>query len=146
MKTPSRTRGFTLIETMVAVAVTGILGSVAWPSLEGHLQRARRADALLALLQSQLAQERYRVNNPRYGSLVEIGVSATSPSGHYALVVESADDGGFALRAEATGRQSRDAACRVLRLSGSGATPAYASGATSAAANGADINRRCWNR
>lgn len=141
-----RARGFTLIESMVAMAVAGILGSVAWPSLEGHLQRARRADALLGLLQTQLAQERYRVNNSRYGSLAEIGVPATSPNGHYALVVESAGDGGFAIRAEATGRQARDAACRVLRLTGSGAAPAYASGATSAVANAADVNRRCWNQ
>jgi len=146
MKRPPRLRGFTLIESMVAVAITGILGTVAWPSLEGHLHRARRTDALLALMQTQLAQERYRANNLRYGSLLEIGVPATSPSGHYAIAVEAADDGGFAVRAEARGRQARDTACRVLRLTGSGAAPAFASGATSAAGNGADINRRCWNQ
>ena len=146
MKTPSRTRGFTLIESMIAVAVAGVLGTVAWPSLEGHLHRARRTDALLALMQTQLAQERFRANNLRYGSLSEIGVRATSPSGHYAIAVEAADDGGFALRAEATGRQARDTTCRVLRLTGSGASPSFASGATSAAGNGADVNRRCWNQ
>jgi type IV pilus assembly protein PilE len=146
MKTKRRTRGFTLVESMVAVAVAGILGSVAWPSLEGHLQRARRADALLALMQTQLAQERYRLDHLRYGSLAEIGLPATSPGGHYAIVVESADAAGFALRAEATGRQARDATCRVLRLSSGSASPSYASGATSAAGNGTDTNRRCWNQ
>jgi type IV pilus assembly protein PilE len=146
MPAPSRTRGFTLIESMVAVAVAGVLGTVAWPSLEGHLQRARRVDGLLALMQAQLAQERFRANNLRYGSLAEIGVAASSPGGHYALVVETADDAGFAVRAEAHGRQARDAACRVLRLAGSGATPTLASGGTAAAANGDDANRRCWNR
>jgi len=33
--------------------------------------RARRTDALVALLQAQLAQERFRANNASYGSLVD---------------------------------------------------------------------------
>ena len=60
---PRRARGFTLIETMVTVAIAGVLSSVAYPSLEGQVLRARRTDALVALMQAQLAQERFRANN-----------------------------------------------------------------------------------
>ena len=67
-------RGFTLIESLVAVSVAAVLSSVAYPSLEGHVLRARRTDALVALMNAQLAQERYRSNNNSYGTLVEVGV------------------------------------------------------------------------
>ncbi len=58
-----RVRGFTLIETMVTVGIAGVLSSIAYPSLEGQVMRARRTDALVALMQAQLAQERFRANN-----------------------------------------------------------------------------------
>ena len=39
--------GFTLIETMVTIGIAGVLSSVAYPSIEGQLMRARRSDALV---------------------------------------------------------------------------------------------------
>ncbi|MEO7056219.1 MAG: type IV pilin protein, partial [Caldimonas sp.] len=71
------TRGFTLIETMVTVGIAGVLSSIAYPPLEGHVLRARRTDALVTLMQAQLAQERYRAEHRSYGSLAETGVPAT---------------------------------------------------------------------
>lgn len=40
-----RIRGFTLIELMITVAVVGILASVAYPSYESYMKRARRSAA-----------------------------------------------------------------------------------------------------
>ena len=37
-------RGFTLVELLAAVSIAGVLSSIAWPSFEGSLQRARRAE------------------------------------------------------------------------------------------------------
>ena len=88
-----RPGGFTLIETMVTVAVAGVLSSVAYPSLEGQVMRARRSDALVALMQAQLAEERFRANNASYGSLADAGVRPTSPAGHYRVQVVSSDAG-----------------------------------------------------
>lgn len=139
-------RGFTLIELMVAVAVSGIVSSVALPSFEGQLQRARRADALVTLMQIEAAQERFRSNGARYGSLTEIGVSSASPAGHYGLQIAAADAAGYEALATATGVQARDTACRVLKISSSGMNAAYASGPDAGAANPADVNRKCWNR
>ena len=34
-------KGFSLIEVMIVVAIIGILATLAYPSLEGYLQRAK---------------------------------------------------------------------------------------------------------
>lgn len=138
--------GFTLIETLVAVGIAGVLSSVAYPSFEGHLLKARRIDALAALMNAQLAQERHRANATSYGSLAEIGVAATSSGGHYVLQVTAASATGFELLASAAGTQSRDVACRHLRLASGGADVVYASGPDAGVANPADANRKCWSR
>ena len=146
MNLPKRQRGFTLIETMVVVSITGVLSSVVYPSLTGHLQRARRSDALVTLMQAQLAQERFRADHAGYGSLAEIGVSSRSLSGHYTLQITAAGSDGYAFVATAVGAQAGDATCRTLRIEASGANLSYASGPDASASNADDVNRRCWGR
>jgi len=141
-----RARGFTLIESLVAVAVAGVLSSIAYPSVEAQLQRARRTDALVALLQAQLAEERYRANNAGYATLAELGLRDTSPSGHYRLQASTSAGGGYDLVATAVATQARDARCRVLRLSLVDGALVQASGSDATTANGSDANRVCWSR
>ena len=141
---PRAGAGYTLIELMVGVAVAALLAGVALPSFEGSLRRAQRSDALVAMMQIQAAQERFRGNGLRYGSLAEIGAASLSAAGHYALQTPSYDADGYAVLATATGAQTRDAACRVLKLSVTGTNPSYASGPDAAAANPDAVNRSCW--
>ncbi len=141
-----RAAGFTLIETMVTIGIAGVLSSVAYPSLEGQVMRARRTDALVALMQAQLAQERFRANNASYGSLAETGVRATSPAGHYRIEVASVGAAGYELLASAVAGQTRDARCRHLRLALVDAALTYASGSDATSSNPADVNRACWSR
>jgi type IV pilus assembly protein PilE len=146
---PSATRGaggFTLIETMVAVAIAGVLSSLAYPNLEGHVLRARRTDGLVAILQAQLAEERYRANNSAYASLADAGLRGTSSAGLYAIQVTSHTADGYVILASATGAQARDAGCRHLRLTLADGSLAYASGVDATAANAAELNRKCWSR
>jgi type IV pilus assembly protein PilE len=146
MNSHPRQRGFTLIETMIAVSIAGVLSSIAYPSFTGHLQRARRTDALVALMQAQLAEERFRVDHSSYGELAEIGVRSSSPSGYYTLQVTLNGSSGYELVATASGTQARDATCRTMRLGIDGSNLAYASGPDASASNPDDVNRRCWNR
>ena len=139
-----RAAGFTLIETLVAVSIAGVLASIAYPTFEAPIQKARRTDALVALMKLQMAEERWYSNHRRYATLDELGADSTSTNHYYTLQVASADENGFSLRATATGAQARDQACRYLTLSSSGASVAQASGPTAEGANPAAANRRCW--
>lgn len=139
-------RGFTLIESMAAVAISAIISAIALPSLEAQIQRARRTDALVATLAVQLAQERWRTNAPSYGSLAQIGHAAVSSRGHYQLALSGTGPSGYVLTATASGAQTRDSACRVLRMSVLGGEPLLASGSDATVGNDAAANRRCWNR
>ena len=136
--------GFTLIETLAATAIVGVLASIAYPSFEGPILKARRTEGLTALMTLQMAEERWRSNNRRYATLDELGSPATTSTRLYALQVVSADENGYELRATAAGAQARDRACRRLTLSVSGANAVQASGPDATTTNDAAANRRCW--
>lgn len=137
--------GFTLIELMITVSVAGILSSLAYPSFMDQVQRVRRTDAVVAMMQVQWAQERWRSNSNAYGTLAEIGMSGRSTAGYYTLQLSANTVSGYEVMATATGAQARDATCAVLKLSMQGANPIYTSGADSSTANAEAINRRCWS-
>jgi type IV pilus assembly protein PilE len=130
----------------VTVGIVAVLSSIAYPSVEGQVLRARRADALVALLQAQLAQERFRASNGSYGSLADAGLAPTSPSGHYRIDVVANSAFGYEVLAGAVAGQARDARCRYLRLAVVDSALTYASGSDSTTANAADVNRLCWIR
>jgi type IV pilus assembly protein PilE len=58
MKT-SRFGGFTLVELMITVVILGILAAVAYPSYQGYVKQARRADAQSAIMQTANRLEKF---------------------------------------------------------------------------------------
>ncbi len=138
-------RGFTLIELMLSVTIAGFLSSVAYPAYQGTVQKVRRSDALVALMELHTAQERFRTNNIAYGSLADLRARATSPAGHYRLDVQAPTDAGFVALATAAGSQRADAHCGVMKLTVIGANVVYASGADDSVANDSTANKRCWS-
>ena len=81
MKTAS-SRGFTLVELMIVVAIVGILAAVAYPSYQDSVRKSRRADGKTALLQSVQVAERWFTQNNTYAGTP---VAAASAEGHYTL-------------------------------------------------------------
>ncbi|MCX7263318.1 MAG: prepilin-type N-terminal cleavage/methylation domain-containing protein [Burkholderiales bacterium] len=112
------TAGFTLIETLVSIALIGILMGIALPQLELHWQTSRRQDAQNSLLQLHLRQLQWRGLHPEYASsLTELSWPGShSLSQHYLLNLQSSHANGYVLHATPVGMQSRDAACSSLSL------------------------------
>ncbi|MDO9048832.1 MAG: type IV pilin protein [Methylobacter sp.] len=84
MHTCKRSSGFTLMELMIVVAIIGILTGIAYPSYTAYVIKGKRSDAKAALLQMQIAQEKYRANCPQYATA--IGTAMSCVAGNYTLI------------------------------------------------------------
>lgn len=91
VKNNRKNSGFTLLEIVIAVAIVGVLASVAYPSFMDSVRKSRRADATTTLLELQLAQEKHRANNTSYASsLTTLGwPSSTSREGFYTVEISA---------------------------------------------------------
>lgn len=65
-KIRARGTGFTLVELLVAVAIIGVLLSIALPSYEDYLRKANRTGAKGVLLEIFSRQEQFATTNRAY--------------------------------------------------------------------------------
>ncbi|WP_428852465.1 type IV pilin protein [Imbroritus primus] len=61
------TRGFTLIETLIALAILLLLAQMALPAWHEHIRRMHRAEARTAMLEALLTLERHHLAANTYG-------------------------------------------------------------------------------
>jgi type IV pilus assembly protein PilE len=119
-----RTRGFTLIEVMITVAIVGILASIAYPAYQDYVRRAARADAKAVLMETaQFMERHFTTNNAYTGVGVLSGVSPKGASGSrikYNISFSARSATAFTLQAVPNGGQSSDS-CGTLTLSNTGA-------------------------
>lgn len=68
MRKPTRSRGFTLIELMIAVAIVAILAAVAYPSYQQYVIRANRTAAQTFMLAAANKQEQFILDARQYAT------------------------------------------------------------------------------
>ena len=149
----SRSRGFTLIELMIAVVVVGILAAVAFPSFMDSIRKGRRSDALSALSAVQQAQERWRTNNSAYASDLSasapagLGLPSTTSGGYYTLTLANVTPTGYQAVATAVSGKSQadDGNCAKLGVEMNGGTVRYGSSSMAGTVSYANTNP-CWAR
>ena len=120
MNLKSRSKGFTLIELMITVAIVAILAAIAVPAYNSSVAKSRRADAKSALMSFAQAMERHYTVNNTYAGAANAGGDTGAPAifpteapidgstKFYDLTITAADVDSFTLRAAPKGAQAGD--------------------------------------
>ena len=156
------TRGFTLIELMMVVAVVGVLAAVAYPSYLEQVRKGKRAEGRGAVLKGGQMQERYYTTNNAYAdaatfpTLFGLAASASvysadgtaqnnNANSAYTITLAAGTTGAVATSFVLTATPSfLDTKCGALTLSNTGlkGVATYTFQSTSVAPTGAVQD--CW--
>jgi type IV pilus assembly protein PilE len=108
-----RSRGFTLLEVMIACAIVAILAAIAYPSYKNSIQKSRRSDATAALLGVASQMERYSTEKSTYATAT-LGTGAGAvfanhtENSYYNLSLANLTATTYTVRAAPTGAQADD--------------------------------------
>ena len=96
MRTNGPSKGFTVVELLIVIAIIGILTAVAFPSYQNHVRKAARAAAQVAMMQIADREAQYLLDARNYvvttGALSTLNVTLpVDVSSKYTIAVTAAD-------------------------------------------------------
>jgi type IV pilus assembly protein PilE len=117
-------KGFTLIESLIVLAIIGILASLAYPSYQNYIIHARRSDGQTALLDLSARLEQYYAQQQTYqtatmntGTPTDISGTNLSPQGWYTLSIAFQDTSAYTIQASPIHSQAfSDTLCQTFTL------------------------------
>lgn len=134
----SRTRGFTLVELIITVAIVAILAAIAIPSYSKYILRSNRSAAESVMQEIASAQEHYMIDSRQFaGSVSTLGYTVPDTvKANYKVVtvptsssVSAGTPPSYTVTATPQNSQVSDTDCGTLTLNGDGSKSA-SSGAT----------------
>jgi type IV pilus assembly protein PilE len=151
-----RTRGFTLVELIVAMVILATLAAIAIPSYTNYVLKSHRTEAKTALLDMASLEERYfstqnlySQNPPDLGYTGSVGNPFPVGSGYYSITTLVANPpvaptatipGGtpatYTITATAVGQQANDTSCATFSIN--------QAGQQTATGTDSNANVDCW--
>ena len=124
----ARSRGFSLIELVIAVAIVAILAAIAYPAYTEQVRRSARSEVQSLATTAASRQSQFLVDRRRYAAALDaLNVALPSSLTSKYTVAVAAVDGpppAYTITATAIGAQARDK-CPTLVLDNAGnRTPA----------------------
>ncbi len=141
----SHQKGFTLIELMIVVVIIGILASIAYPSYQDYVTRAKRSDAMNALAQVRIEQEKFRATSTSFASVLSdlslySADTVSSPDGYWSISLVTDESSSLNFLATAYPSAHEDIECKFFAVDRNGINETYSDGLNVAA------SKECWGR
>lgn len=121
MTNASDQHGFTLIELMIAVAIIGILASIAYPAYQSEVRRTKRSDAKVNLVDTSQRLERCFTQFGAYNNAGCNVAAYNTENGDYKVTISNLSATTYTLTATAlSNTQKNDSDCVTLTLDHTG--------------------------
>ncbi len=123
--------GFQLLEILITLGILAIIASFSLAHYSAYLTKAKRLEAVAALMAAATALEKYQLINNTYenAGLEQLYIPTLVAEQHYRLSLETTANSYLLHATPLAGQATDDASCGVLTLSADGERSVSGAGA-----------------